>query len=114
MTWQNYTATGGSTTTLVDNAQSWPINGYQASFVCNVTRGTYAQVTSNTATTLHFAAMGTANQAGDVYSLNGENMVSNVGTGGDSGDGLHPGPTGRRAQRIWTAYNMNQIGRASQ
>jgi hypothetical protein len=107
LTYQNYTATGGSMTTLTDTTQAWPTNLYQYSYVCNVTRGTYAQVLSNNANTLTFAAMSTANQSGDIYSLNGQNMVT---YGIDGSDGLHPGTNGQRGQRILWAQAIAAAG----
>jgi hypothetical protein len=63
------TATGGSTTTLIDTTQTWVVNAYYGAKVSNATTGFSATVTSNTANTLTFAAMGGANAAGNTYTI---------------------------------------------
>jgi len=62
------TATGGSTTTLVDTSKSWTINQWAGYFVSDSTQGETPGVISNTANTLNFFAV-VANPviAGDAY-----------------------------------------------
>jgi hypothetical protein len=61
------TATGGSTTTLIDTSQAWATNAYVGDVVYDSTGGAIATITANTATTLTFAAVGTAPVSGDTY-----------------------------------------------
>jgi hypothetical protein len=63
------TATGGSVTTLIDTAQAWVINQWAGAQLVDTTTGIGVLVTSNTATTLTFPAIGTAVAAGHTYSL---------------------------------------------
>ncbi|MFA5962117.1 MAG: hypothetical protein WC848_05535 [Parcubacteria group bacterium] len=67
------TATGGSTTTLIDTAKNFVALGAKVgTLVYNTTKGQYDLITSittttNTNDTLHFNAMGSANASGDSY-----------------------------------------------
>jgi hypothetical protein len=62
------TATGGSTTTLVDSSKSWAPNQWAGYFVCDLTQGETPLVASNTANTLtFFQAVPQAAAAGDSY-----------------------------------------------
>lgn len=62
------TATGGSTTTLLDTAQTWALNRWAGYFVDDSTEGQTAAVLSNTADTLTFAtAVSQAIAGGDQY-----------------------------------------------
>jgi len=63
------TATGGTTTTLVDTSQSWTTNQWTNYDLFIGTQLTNVTVTSNTATTLTFGAIGTAPSAGNSYIL---------------------------------------------
>ena len=54
------TATGGSTTTLIDTAQNWETNywvGQRVKFLSGTGQGNEAAITSNTSTTLTFGAV---------------------------------------------------------
>lgn len=65
-------ATSGSTTTIVDSGANWATNcwaGYVASFTGGSGSGQAPVVTSNTATTLTFAAQGSAASSTTTYSL---------------------------------------------
>jgi len=65
------TATGGSTTTLVDSTKSWAVDIWKGSLVL-VQRGAIgyvAKVITNDATTLSFAAIGATVTAGDTYEI---------------------------------------------
>ncbi|MDE2105612.1 MAG: hypothetical protein KGL39_50765, partial [Patescibacteria group bacterium] len=103
---KNYTASGGSTTTLVDTSQNWAQNVYYNCWLCNVTKGWSVQISSNTSNTLTFPTQGTAASAGDIYTLNGQNLVTAapygdaINEGNGTSQALHPGATGGRAQRI--------------
>jgi hypothetical protein len=117
VTYMNYTigagSAAGTATTLQDISANWPINGYQGSWVCDVSQGVYALVTSNTSNTLTFSGgwqgpggSGARSAAGDIYSLNGQTMVmqSPYGDGlsqGNSPQALHCGGTGQKAWTIW-------------
>lgn len=61
--------TGGSTTTAIDTKQSWPVNGLVGFLFQNFTTGKSGTVTSNTATTLTMASVGTANASGNSYDV---------------------------------------------
>jgi hypothetical protein len=62
------TATGGSTTTLVDTSQTWTANQWAGAALYDSTQGLLATVASNTANTLTFStALATAVAAGDAY-----------------------------------------------
>lgn len=65
------TATGGTTTTLVDTGQNWETNywaGSRVRFLSGTSQGNEYTVTSNTATTLTFAA-GTAPDVSTAYAI---------------------------------------------
>lgn len=64
------TATGGSTTTLVDSNRTWTTDAFKdfmVYFRTGANAGRYAKVTTNNATTLTFAALPAAPVAGDLY-----------------------------------------------
>jgi hypothetical protein len=71
--WDNGTATGGSTTTLVDSTKSWKVNSFVDRYL-NITSGTgksqLLKITANTATSLTFATA-TAPDATSVYKIEG-------------------------------------------
>jgi hypothetical protein len=65
------TATGGTTTTLVDANRSWAANAWVGSYVffqTGANAGKYAAITANDATSLTFAAV-SAPVAGDFYQI---------------------------------------------
>lgn len=70
-------ATGGSTTTLIDTAQTWVTNQWVGYTVNNTTNGTASVITSNTSTTLTFGAV-TASIAGNSYNITNLNEVGNL------------------------------------
>lgn len=76
------TATGGTTTTLVDAAKTWTVNqwaNYQVRITGGTGRGQVRVITSNTATTLTFAT-GTAPDATSTYVIEGdENAIYYLG-----------------------------------
>lgn len=61
-------STNGTSTTTTDSSQAWGVNSWKGATLVNVTRGTTATVTSNTATTLTHGGVAAA-QSGDVYYL---------------------------------------------
>jgi hypothetical protein len=67
------TASGGTTTTLVDAGRNWAVNqwaGFYVFFQTGINKGLYRQITANTATTLTFAgAQATATAAGNKYQI---------------------------------------------
>lgn len=68
----NGTATGGSNTTLVDTSQSWVTNQFvdcRFQILSGQGAGQIAVVTSNTATTLTFASLGTSITTGSAYTI---------------------------------------------
>lgn len=68
----NGTATSGSTTTVVDSAATWTTDEFKNMYVLIVDgtgEGQLAQITSNTATTLTFAAVTTAIDNTSVYQI---------------------------------------------
>ena len=65
------TATGGSTTSVVDTSQSWVTNAYYGSLLINVTNGQTSTITANTATTLTIQGTGTATALGNTYLILG-------------------------------------------
>jgi hypothetical protein len=78
-------ATSGSTTTLVNSGKAWTTNQW-TNFRVRITGGTglgqTALITSNTGTTLTFAAVGVAIAAGSVYEIEGdENSIYLAGNG---------------------------------
>jgi Cellulase (glycosyl hydrolase family 5) len=74
------TATGGSTTTIIDSSRSWATNMWVGSTVTNANTGLTATVTANTATTLTFGAMATANAAGHIYRVGFSGTSTNQST----------------------------------
>jgi len=82
------TATGGSTTTLVDSAQSWETDQYAGYWLfCRdgTGEGQKVRITSNTATTLTFSAVTTGFDATSVYEIRGKNAFAfGVATAGAS------------------------------
>lgn len=72
--WSKGTATGGSTTTLIDSTQSWTTNEHTGKWVriySGTGEGQIMQVTSNTATTLTWATSGTAPDTTSLYLIDG-------------------------------------------
>lgn len=68
------TATGGSTTTLVNAGRAWTTNqwsNYQVRIISGTGAGQIRAITSNTATTLTCATFATAPDATSVYSIEG-------------------------------------------
>lgn len=68
----NGTATSGSTTTLVDSAQSWDVDEFAGLWVMIIDgtgEGQMVEITSNTSTTLTFSAITTAPDATSVYQI---------------------------------------------
>ena len=65
------TATGGSTTTLIDTARAWTTNIWAGALAIVQHGGTgyVVKVTSNTATTLTFPAIAPTVRAGDTYEI---------------------------------------------
>lgn len=63
------TATGGSTTTLVDSTQTWVVNAYKGSQLWNDTNSTNVGIASNTATTITLLNATTATIAGNAYRI---------------------------------------------
>jgi hypothetical protein len=62
------TATGGSTTTLVDISKTWATNQWAGYFVCDSTQGEIPVIASSNANTLtFFAPVPNAIAAGDAY-----------------------------------------------
>lgn len=88
------TATGGSTTTLVDTTKTWATNEWAGDMVVIEDKGR-AFVTSNTATTLTFAALGTGLSvaAGDAYVIIGDSSVYDFGREPDAPWHWHKGAT---------------------
>lgn len=78
----NGTATSGSTTTVVDTGQAWTVNEHAGCWVLIVDgtgEGQLAEILSNTATTLTFAAVTTAIDNTSVYQI--QNSKSYYATG---------------------------------
>jgi hypothetical protein len=97
-------ATGGSTTTVVDTAQNWAPNAYigvTLAITSGPNNGSSAVVTSNTQTSMTFVAMGSANAAGNTYSLNGQSLISS--------DGIHPNSQGLAAMRRLSAFFLANL-----
>lgn len=68
-------ATGGSTTTLINSGKNWTVDewaNYQVRITSGANAGQVRVITSNTATTLTFAALGAAVASGDSYILEGD------------------------------------------
>jgi hypothetical protein len=72
--WVQSVATGGSTTTLVDNTQNWTVNqwaGYPLYIWTGTGRGQLTTITSNTANTLTFPTITTAPDTTSRYQILG-------------------------------------------
>lgn len=68
----NGTATGGSTTTLVDTTKSWTAGALvdaRVRITGGASSGTIAIITANTSNTITFAAVGAAIAAGSLYTI---------------------------------------------
>lgn len=76
----NGAATSGSTTTIVDTTQNWTVNqwaGYYVVIILGTGLGQFAQVASNTATTLTLAStLTTAPASASVYQLRAQPATS--------------------------------------
>ena len=73
VTWERGSATGGTTTTLIDSTQQWRINqwvGYSLYIFSGTAAGQVRKITANTATTFTFAA-GTAPDSTSRYLIFG-------------------------------------------
>jgi hypothetical protein len=70
--------TGGSTTTIVKSAAGWAVNQWVGYYARNMTPGKFqrAEITSNDATTLNFAAMPVANANLDTFII--EKMIDEI------------------------------------
>lgn len=81
--WHRGTATGGSTTTLVDSTASWTTDhwaGYEAFIFSGTGRGQVLNITSNTATTLTFSSVATAPDATSRYEILGFDAGTSSGS----------------------------------
>ncbi len=92
------TATGGSTTTLIDTGKTWTINQW-ANYALHITGGTGANqwglIIGNTATTLYVTpAFGTATASGSVYEITSFYLVPTSGTTPLGNGAKHDGTTG--------------------
>jgi len=80
------TATGGSSTTLVDTGQAWTTNEW-ANYYVYVYSGTgapvYSLISSNTATQLTFASVTTGPASGSLYQIADDNCDAERNTPGD-------------------------------
>lgn len=63
------TATGGSTTTLVDSTMNWRTNQWAGYIMNNTTNSTSSVIATNTATTLTLVSTITANANGNAYNI---------------------------------------------
>jgi hypothetical protein len=85
LVFETATATGGSTTTLVNAGRSWTTNqwaNYQVRIVSGTGAGQIRAITSNTANTLTCATFATAPDATSVYSIEGnDDFIYFLGNG---------------------------------
>lgn len=108
----NGTATSGSTTTVVDSAKSWTVDGYKNMYVLIVDgtgEGQLAKITSNTATTLTFAAVTTAIDNTSVYQIQDSKAyyATGVATSGSATTLVNSAKTWTTNQ--WTNYQVRII-----
>lgn len=112
MVMANGTATSGSTTTIVDTAQSWDVNEFANMWVMIVDgtgEGQMVKIVSNTATTLTFAAITTGADATSVYQITGSKpgYAIGVATSGSTTTIVNSGKAWTTNQ--WTNYQVRII-----
>lgn len=81
--WYQGTATGGSTTTLVDATSNWTVNqwvGYKVYIYSGIGLGQIANITANTNTTLTISSVGVALAAGSEYQILGFDAGTSSGS----------------------------------
>jgi len=81
--WYRGTATGGSTTTLVDTSANWTKNewaGYEVLIFSGTGRGQVVEIISNTDTTLTFAAIATPPDSTSCYEILGFDAGTSTGS----------------------------------
>ena len=130
-----WTATGGTTTTIVDTSRSWATNMWAGNTVKNVTSGQTATVLSNTATTLTLSSAITATNSGDSYQITNPTAWQALGHGASIsaitlgnptwlmidqpwqlsappvGGTIHPGDTWTQGANTFTVYGYDPIKR---